>query len=78
MAGELSKGKSRVRTAFNPSGSGIVHDLKSLAADFIDAVDMIEHEGHEEIRRLKEKAMDEIESAAHWAVKAATHPDRSK
>lgn len=83
-------GEYRVGITFNPSGSGDVHRLKTLAAAFIDAINgvddgalpgesMDEHRSHErinEIRRLKALAMTAAEDAAMWAVKAATKPVR--
>jgi len=62
-------GMQRVRVDFNPSGSPEVHNLKMKFAQLIDECN----------DKLKEKdgrsasiAMTELESACHWAVKAAT------
>ena len=46
-----------------------------MAAQFIDEVDAVKHASSPELHRLKQKAMDEVESAVHWAVKAVTHKD---
>lgn len=75
-----SKGEMRVGIAFNPSGNETVNQLKRLAADFIDAIERIpglppsnDAGGiNAEIGRCKALAQTEIESAAMWAVKAAT------
>lgn len=84
----MTKGEYKVGINFNPSSDDVVGRIKRLAADFIDLVDSIEvvtEKEEEEIkdmdklwaqmderRRLKALAMTEIESAAMWAVKAAT------
>ena len=51
-----------------------LHAIKSVAAEFIDLVDQIpDGSNYAPAReRLKELAMNDIESAAMWAVKAAT------
>lgn len=71
-----SKGEMRVGITFNPSSSALVDQLKRQAADFIDLVNTIDSDSHtplgNERGRLKSIAMTEIESAAMWAVKAAT------
>lgn len=84
----MTKGEYKVGIDFNPSNEDVVGRIKRLAADFIDLVDSIEvvtKKEEEEIKdteklwaqidercRLKALAMTEIESAAMWAVKAAT------
>lgn len=76
-----TKGEYRVGTTFNPSASGIVDEIKRNAADLIDLIDSIpsdrESERGNEAGRLKALAQTEIESAAMWAVKAATKPERA-
>lgn len=76
----MTKGEFRVGKAFNPSGDDMVAALKSVAADFIDLVDRIESDRETEVGnergRLKALAQTEIESAAMWAVKAATKQPR--
>ena len=73
----MTLGEYRVGISFNPSNSSSVDKLKRLAADFIDAVDMIEDSSMDPKRdseraRLKALAMTHIEDAAMWAVKATT------
>lgn len=76
-----TKGEYRVGTTFNPSASGLVDEIKRKAADLIDLIDSIpsdrESERGNEAGRLKALAQTEIESAAMWAVKAATKQDRA-
>lgn len=71
-----TKGEYRVGITFNPSGSEIVNKLKRLAADLIDAVEEIPLPADGMVRseagRLKSIAQTEIETAAMYAVKAAT------
>lgn len=72
----MTKGEYRVGKTFNPSGDDMVTALKSVAADFIDLIEQIssdrETEAGNERGRLKALAQTEVESAAMWAVKAAT------
>ena len=76
-----TKGEYRVGITFNPSASGLVDEIKRKAADLIDLIDSIpsdrETERGNETGRLKALAQTEIESAAMWAVKAATKPERN-
>lgn len=66
-----TKGENRVRVNFNVSGDNMVDKIKEKSAELIDLVESIPGtEG--EIIRVKSLAMTEYESAAHWAVKAAT------
>ena len=71
-----TKGEYRVGTNFNPSADSMVDKIKRAAADFIDLVEKIESDfksvAGNERGRLKSLAQTEIESAAMWAVKAAT------
>ena len=71
-----TKGEYRVGISFNPSGDDLVTQIKRQAADLIDLIDTIpsdrESETGNERGRLKALAQTEIESAAMWAVKAAT------
>lgn len=75
-----TKGEYRVGITFNPSASGIVDEIKRKAADLIDLIEGIpsdrESERGNESGRLKALAQTEVESAAMWAVKAATKPER--
>ena len=75
-----TKGEYRVGISFNPSGDDKVSQIKRQAADLIDLIDTIpsdrdSEEGNER-GRLKALAQTEIESAAMWAVKAATKKAR--
>lgn len=79
-----TKGEYRVGITFNPSGDDLVAQIKRHAADMIDLIERIpDQHAHESLspgldqcmmerRRLKALAQTEIESAAMWAVKAAT------
>ena len=77
----MTKGEYRVGIDFNPSGDDLVGKIKRAAADLIDLIDLIgairndgEIDQYAEVSRLKELAQTEVESAAMWAVKAATKP----
>jgi hypothetical protein len=75
-------GERRVRTDFNASNSDVVGGIKHDAALLIDRVNAIaltrpdgtvlSAEDSAEQYRLKVLAMDALEEAAMWAVKAAT------
>lgn len=75
-----TKGEYRVGAAFNPSNSGLVGQIKQSAAALIDLIETIpsdrDSERGNEAGRLKALAQTEIESAAMWAVKAATKPSK--
>ena len=77
----MTRGEYRVGINFNPSADDTVGRIKFMAAALIDFIDGIPVLGAEteaqlvrsaEVARLKALAMTEIESAAMWAVKAAT------
>ena len=68
----MTLGEERVRVSFNPSGDSAVDRIKQLTADLIDLVNALPDHGDGETKRTKALAMTEFESAAHWAVKAAT------
>jgi len=77
----MTKGEYRVGINFNPSNDDMVDRIKRTAANFIDLIDEIPALGAEteeqlqrtaEVARLKALAQTDIESAAMWAVKAAT------
>ena len=79
----MTKGEYRVGINFNPSADDMVDRIKRTAANFIDLIDEIPSLGAEteaqlvraaEVARLKALAQTDIESAAMWAVKAATKP----
>ena len=74
---ERTLGAHRVGVAFNPTRSTAVAAIKRQAAALIDAIERIDARGSQEIVRLKALAMTDVESAAMWAVKAATHPHRA-
>lgn len=77
-----TKGEYRVGIGFNPSGDDLVARIKRQAADLIDLIEEIgsdrTSERGNEAGRLKALAQTEIESAAMWAVKAATKPEPAK
>jgi hypothetical protein len=77
----MTKGEYRVGISFNPSKDDTVMCIKRAAADLIDLIEGIDDHflsmgksasQFHEIRRLKTLAQTEVESAAMWAVKAAT------
>ena len=76
----MTKGEYRVGITFNPSNDDMVGQIKRQAADLIDLIESIPtaliatDAQHGEVVRLKALAQTEIESAAMWAVKAATKP----
>lgn len=74
----MTKGEYRVGINFNPSADDTVGKIKRQAADLIDLIETITTDGetdqYAEVPRLKALAQTEIESAAMWAVKAATKP----
>lgn len=71
MSDHKTLGENRVRTTFNPSDDSVVQNIKDKAAELINYVnDNISD--HSDSYRLKVKALDAIEEAAMWAVKAAT------
>lgn len=78
----MTKGEYRVGINFNPSGDDMVGQIKRKAADLIDLIAAIPvpdsgkpADYAVEVVRLKALAQTEIESAAMWAVKAATKPE---
>ena len=82
----MTKGEYKVGINFNPSNDDMVGKIKRAAADLIDLIEMIplpqeqaplgeykRQQSHSaEVGRLKALAQTEVESAAMWAVKAAT------
>ena len=74
----MTKGEYRVGINFNPSADDMVGRIKRAAADLIDLIETITTSGvgdqYNEVTRLKALAQTEVESAAMWAVKAATKP----
>ena len=74
MARKYSLGQYRVGTSFNPSANPLVDEIKKQAAALIDLIDGIQiaTDPPDAVIRLKHIAMTEIETAAMYAVKAAT------
>jgi hypothetical protein len=81
MIMSMTKGEYRVGINFNPSNDDMVGQIKRKAADLIDLIEGIQVNDlasdlrYNEVQRLKALASTEIESAAMWAVKAATKPE---
>lgn len=61
-------GEKRVRVEFNPSKDDVVSQIKQKTADLINLCETLK----EKDGRLASVAQTEYESAAMWAVKAAT------
>lgn len=74
MPRKYSLGQYRVGTSFNPSNNGKVDEIKAAAAHLIDLIDGIQvtTDPGDAVIRLKHIAMTEVETAAMYAVKAAT------
>jgi len=75
MSEELSLGARRVRASFNPSNNSAVDMLKGTAAKFIDQCEAMKTDGvpdATEINRCLALAQTYAETAAMYAVKAAT------
>jgi len=68
MPESMSIGAQRVRESFNPSKDSMVDKIKRYTADLIDLCEDLKHLDP----RLAAIAQTEYESAAMWAVKAAT------
>ena len=69
----MSLGAARVREEFNPSKDDLVDKIKRYTADLIDICNS-ENDTHDdpEKGRCYSLAMTHYETAAMWAVKAAT------
>lgn len=65
---QKSIGEQRVRTEFNPSKDGLVDQIKQKTAELINLCEELKAKDG----RSASIAQTEYESAAHWAVKAAT------
>lgn len=74
----MTIGEERVRIEFNPSGEGVVYDIKRHAASMIDFVQKVRdmHKLNHEHQRLCSLAQTAFEEGAMWAVKAATTPTK--
>lgn len=76
-------GEYKVGISFNPSGNQEVDAIKKLAAVLIDTINGIAVGDDatdatvSEVMRLKALAMTHVETAAMFAVKAATKPERN-
>ncbi len=68
---DQTEGQHRVGVSFNPGKSPDVDHIKAEAASLIDFV--LEY-GKDE--RCTSIAVEQIESAAMWAVKSVTKPER--
>ena len=65
---EKTIGEQRVRTEFNPSADSIVDQIKQKTAELINLCDSLKSKDG----RLAAEAMTCYETAAMYAVKAAT------
>lgn len=65
---EQTIGEKRVRTQFNPSADSIVDKIKQKTAELINLCEELKAKDP----RLASMAQTDYESAAMWAVKAAT------
>lgn len=74
---QLTFGEYRVGISFNPGGHPKVNEIKQKAAELIDLLEAEKAtmKNGEAVRCIA-LAQTEIESAAMWAVKAVTKPDR--
>lgn len=79
---EKTLGEFRVGINFNPSNNSTVNQIKAKAAELIDLIEEIKPRANpkrdfldQDIYRLATIAQDQIESAAMFAVKAATKQD---
>lgn len=61
-------GEQRVRTEFNPSNDSLVDQIKQKTAELINLCEDLKSKDG----RLASLAQTEYETAAMWAVKAAT------
>ena len=77
----MTKGEYRVGITFNPSGDDMVDKIKRAAANLVDLIETIpvpdvnslESAMHSnDVARLRSLAQTDIETAAMYAVKAAT------
>lgn len=65
---DQSIGEQRVRTKFNPSADSVVDKIKQKTAELINLCEELKVKDG----RLASLAQTEYETAAMWAVKAAT------
>lgn len=81
-----TKGEYLVGVSHNPSGEGSVDQIKQKAAELIDLIEKAtemkavstsaQAEQQAQIYRCKNVAIEHVEDAVHWAVKAVTKPER--
>lgn len=64
----MTIGERRVRILFNPVADGVVDQIKQKTAELIDLCESLKAKDP----RLAALAQTDYESAAMWAVKAAT------
>lgn len=70
----LTLGQQRLRTGFNPSREKSVDRIKQDMATIIDEMKALgDASVDRELQRICAIAMAELETAAMWAVKAATY-----
>lgn len=74
MSNEPTIGEIRVRTSFNVGDNSEVDKIKKATAELINLVDVAKSKDS----RLASLAMTDFESAAMWAVKLVTTPDRAE
>ena len=77
MEPKLTEGQYRVGVNFNPNNNPLVDEIKVRAAELIDMLAPIAEARTHPGSRCAAIAMTEIESAAMWAVKAITKPERN-
>lgn len=73
----MSFGTERVGANFNPSGLGVVDQIKTKTAELIDLLNDLNYDADSEDMmyekdRLVDIAMERYEEACMWAVKAVT------
>jgi hypothetical protein len=69
----MTKGEYRVGLDFNPSGDIAVAAIKRAAADLIDFIEELQVNPDSDGPRCKALAQTYVETAAMYAVKAATN-----
>lgn len=73
----MTDGEYKVGIDFNPSNSGAVNQIKTIAAQAINAVlELTKDSSNPEVKRLAALAVTHFEDGAMWGVKAVTKPDR--
>jgi len=69
----MALGEDRIRVQFNPSSNTLVDQIKAATAELINTCNA-QNDTHDDAEegRLWSLAMTHYETAAMWAVKAAT------